>query len=172
MSNFQKDVYQNAIDHGFWDCKLCGGEKQYPTTLVDENEYQQQGLATCPVCKGTGLHREDAESLALVHAEVSEALETLRDPKHMHCCTKCSGKKFVLEEKKFENGETGPFAVECPKCDGDGLPLGGTRFAEELADVYIRLLDLAAHHGIDMKEVANAKHAYNVTRPRKHGKTF
>jgi NTP pyrophosphatase (non-canonical NTP hydrolase) len=47
-----------------------------------------------------------------------------------------------------------------------------TREEEEMADVYIRLLDLAAWRKIDLLRVAEIKHQYNSTRPSKHGKAF
>ena len=39
----------------------------------------------------------------------------------------------------------------------------------ELADIVIRVLDLAEYYGIDMGEAIAQKHAYNLTRPYKHG---
>ena len=42
----------------------------------------------------------------------------------------------------------------------------------ELADAIIRILDMAAAHGWRIGDALVAKHAYNVTRPRKHGKEF
>ncbi len=42
-------------------------------------------------------------------------------------------------------------------------------FAIELADTIIRLLDLAAHLGLDMEALIAEKHAYNLTRPIRHG---
>lgn len=47
-----------------------------------------------------------------------------------------------------------------------GKPEG---IAVEMADVIIRVLDWAAAEGIDMNEIINLKHDYNVTRPYKHG---
>lgn len=55
-------------------------------------------------------------------------------------------------------------------CDKKGLAL--TREQEEMADAYIRLLDLAEHRGIDLFDCAIQKHAYNLTRPHKHGRSF
>jgi NTP pyrophosphatase (non-canonical NTP hydrolase) len=43
-------------------------------------------------------------------------------------------------------------------------------FPVELVDIIIRCLDLAVFLGIDVEDVIQAKHAYNVTRPRLHGK--
>jgi hypothetical protein len=41
--------------------------------------------------------------------------------------------------------------------------------AEEMADALIRLLDYCAAYAIPIDEVVAAKHAYNQTRPHKHG---
>ncbi|MDC6267739.1 MazG nucleotide pyrophosphohydrolase domain-containing protein [Lysinibacillus fusiformis] len=70
--------------------------------------------------------RETGTILALVHSEVSEALEADR------------------------KGES-------------------QKFQEELADVCIRVFDLAGSKGIDLESIIMAKMAYNKTRPYKHG---
>lgn len=51
----------------------------------------------------------------------------------------------------------------------DGKPEG---FAFELADVFIRLADLASAVGIDLGAAVAEKHAFNQTRPNKHGRLF
>lgn len=58
-----------------------------------------------------------------------------------------------------------------PKAPCD-KPIPLTCEEEEMADVYIRLLDLAAHRGIDLQRCAVIKHVYNTTRPHKHGRKF
>lgn len=80
------------------------------------------------------------EKLALVHSEVSEALEEWR----------LSSKVDVY----YEHGQK---------------PLG---FATELADVIVRIGDLAAYLMIDLDAVVAEKMTYNETRPAKHGKRF
>lgn len=45
-----------------------------------------------------------------------------------------------------------------------------TGFPIELADVMIRLTNLAEWMEIDLEEAIQIKQAYNETRPRKHGK--
>lgn len=83
-----------------------------------------------------------SSKLALIHSEVSEALEEIRDP---------SSRLHVL-------GKT-----------DEGKPVG---FPSELADIIIRTLDLAYAVGVDMDEAVRTKMAYNATRPVKHGKTI
>ena len=75
------------------------------------------------------------EKLALIHSEVSEALEDFRDSKM----------EIVISGEK---------------------PTG---FPIELADVIIRVYDLAGALGIDLDEAVEIKHNYNKTRPFRHG---
>lgn len=72
---------------------------------------------------------ETGTKLALIHSEVSEALEADR------------------------------------KGDYDN-------FCEELADVCIRVFDLAGSMGIDLQEAINAKMDRNKERSFKHGKNY
>jgi len=76
------------------------------------------------------------EKLALIHAEVSEALECYRD----------------------DQMETWSTASEKP----EGFPI-------EIADIVIRVLDLCGALGIDIQGAVDQKHAYNATRPHRHG---
>lgn len=80
------------------------------------------------------------EKLALIHSEVSEALEEYRKGDH------------PLVETYF----VGP----------DRKPEG---FGVELADAIIRILDLAGYLGINMAEAVALKHNYNITRSYRHG---
>lgn len=158
----QKEVHQNAMDHGWWNCKMCKGKGEIQVDLLNGADRFKVASAVCPQCNGEKFHREQSESLALISAEVSEALESLRAPKMLHKCDKCDG--LGLHDLM-----TGP---HCMKCDGTGEALGGSRYGEELADVIIRVMDEAEFRGIDLEEVIRLKHAFNKTRPFKHGKEF
>jgi len=77
------------------------------------------------------------EQLALIHSEVSEALEAYRDA-------------LPLEHGTDEKGK----------------PIG---FASELADILIRVGDLAGRHQIDLEQAVFDKLEYNKLRPYRHG---
>lgn len=79
--------------------------------------------------------------LALIHSEVSEALEEVRNANRL-----------------------GAFAPNV--FDGKGKPIG---LPSELADIIIRTLDLCGALGIDIEQAVEAKHAYNCTRSHRHG---
>ena len=76
--------------------------------------------------------------LALIHGEVSEALEALR--------------------------------LDTPAADKH-LPQY-SNFAVELADIVIRVFDLAGQQGIPLGKVIDDKLEVNRARPNKHGKRF
>lgn len=83
------------------------------------------------------------EMCALMHSEISEALEEFR-----------AGHSPSEEY----SGAVGPEGLPKP----EGVP-------SELADLFIRLLDYTSRHGIDLEAAYETKMAYNRTRPYRHG---
>jgi len=49
-------------------------------------------------------------------------------------------------------------------------PTNFANFAEEMADIVIRVMDLCEYLNINLYEEIIKKHKYNKTRPHKHGK--
>ena len=146
LDKFANLVHNNAVDKGWWDCLTCDG------TGGD-----CEGITgACPTCGESGTYRDPAVLLALIHSEVSEALEAQRQPGLDKVCDRCNGV---------------PDGTSCRKCSGTGELKDG-RFAEEIADILIRLLDTARGLEVDLIKAAVEKHTYNVGRPRKHGKKF
>ena len=83
------------------------------------------------------------EKLALIHSEVSEA----------------------LEEFRVALGAEGDLALQKIRYEGE-KPEG---FVVELADVVIRIADLCGALGLDLVTALQIKAAYNRTRPYRHG---
>lgn len=103
-----------------------------------------------------GFYEEEkniAEMLCLIHSEVSEALECDRKEKH---CKSLSCSDFIVD-KMFKTD----FEIEVKDT-----------FEDELADIMIRVMDLAGYLNIDLEAHIQAKMRYNLLRPYKHGKKY
>jgi hypothetical protein len=125
--------------------------------------------------------RNPFEVLALVHSEVTEALEAMRDNKWDATVSWHSGPNTVGPEMKIENGRmlfkrVGlDFDVEWVEAQPNHLMAWGyvpkpEGVPSELADIIIRTLDAAAAWGIDIDEAVRLKVAYNETREILHGR--
>lgn len=123
-----------ATRKGFHDT-----EKRLEKALAGDDALLQEAAAL-----------QTARRLALVHSEVSEALEACR-----------KGKRAGLAAFKSD-GETKE-AFEKHIKDS---------FEDELADAVIRLLELAACENIDIETHVRLKMEYNAARPYKFGKAY
>lgn len=90
------------------------------------------------------------EDIALMHSELSEALEDFRDGKLPH---------ELLYETPIGLKTTPEPNMRCKPV---GIP-------SEMADVIIRVLHFCGKHGIDIERAVEEKMAYNASRPFKHG---
>jgi NTP pyrophosphatase (non-canonical NTP hydrolase) len=116
-------------------------------------------------------NRNFGEVLALIHSEVSEALEAYRDGDDI---TDIAYEYPDLYEVVNDSGETVKIVGAQEEStlqteDGEivlGKPVG---VASELADVIIRILDVAEGLNIPVTQALIEKHQYNQTRPYRHG---
>lgn len=103
------------------------------------------------------------EMLCLIHSEVSEALEA--DRKDHHAVKTWNIEKNVpmldLERKADQRYFIQEFEVAIKNS-----------FEDELADIIIRVMDLAAFKGIDLEKHIALKMKYNSLREYKHSKKY
>lgn len=97
-------------------------------------------------------NRSFGEVIALIHSELSEALEEYRDAKpDFYYLQKEADETIIKTSLEDYRGE---------KPEG---------IAVELADAIIRILDYCGHKGIDIEQTIRIKHEYNKSREYKHG---
>lgn len=97
-------------------------------------------------------------AIALIHSELSEALEEERNGNpDVFICTPQDETECLMY------GKESLCKYRSRKPEG---------VAVELADAVIRIADLCGHLEIDLEEVIEIKMAYNEGRPYKHGKKF
>lgn len=112
-----------------------------------------------------GVSQEDVsvvpEKIALIHSEASEALEVYREH---------GGRPLREQMYADRDGErhTEQYVSITAHASGEN-PRKPVGFDSEMADIAIRVMDLCAHLGIDLERAILEKHAYNMTRPRRHG---
>lgn len=96
------------------------------------------------------------EMLCLIHSEVSEALEA--DRKNYYASiTAFKAREKDVDEFDFQS---------------DFEELIKNSFEDELADIMIRVMDLAAFKLIDLEWHIKNKMKYNAAREHKHGKKY
>ncbi|GLB51729.1 nucleotide pyrophosphohydrolase [Neptunitalea chrysea] len=105
------------------------------------------------------------EMLCLIHSEVSEALEADRNQKYcdLHNENWTIDGRTLKEDLNIEDDDQFIviFKMSCKDT-----------FEDELADIMIRVMDLAAFKGVDLEQHIKAKMRYNSLRPYKHGKKY
>lgn len=99
-----------------------------------------------------------AEDIALMHSELSEALEDHR--------AGCSPREVWYEEKGVEGVK---HSLMFPGGDTSSSPRKPCGIPSEISDVIIRALHFCDKHEIDIGKAVREKMLYNATRPYKHG---
>lgn len=166
-------VHEVAKQHGFWEPVL--------TKVTDGQGIEHQMMA----------ERSFGDLMALVHTEASEAYEEWRhghgynETYYTYKAQPGVARTAMLKDGKtwcnvgprhwydpdLEDPEQDPNWVELEPataarlgydCKPEGIPI-------ELADIILRVLDIAGGFGIDIEEALRLKHAHNAHRPYLHG---
>lgn len=122
IKDLQERAYRQSADKGFHD-----NEPTEPRAVLSLN----------------------AERIALMHSELSEALEELRSGKAPNATY------YPTMPTEWGDEQYGPFKPE-------GVP-------SELADVVIRILDFCGANDIDLESIIVEKLEYNAGRAHMHG---
>jgi NTP pyrophosphatase (non-canonical NTP hydrolase) len=138
-------AYQAAMEFFIeYDKKARKRMKVYDMTIAD---LIRESHATAVEKGWWEKDRSFGEGIALMHSELSEALEDWR--------------RWGMDPSKFIIGP----CFDEPA--GDSAVVAG--LAVELADVLIRVADHCGKYNIPLEEAIRAKMAYNKTRPYRHG---
>lgn len=129
LDEISEKVHKTAVEHGWWE------------------DTPERPLRTF------------GDVIALIHSEVSEALEEFRDG-HLPA-------EIYYRHNHSAEGEPSDWIEPIGECENcvpkpEGVPI-------EFADVIIRLADAAARYGFSLDEAVAIKMKFNDTRDKYHG---
>ena len=143
LKDLVRTSYENSKDKGFWDYE------------------NGQTVETIP------------SKLALIMSEAGEALESYRDPASDNLVpVPAEVLENLIHWAGIDNEDGSQRYKDCVTARDllhkwQAKPKG---FDIELADIIIRVCDLAGAKGIDLSAAVQTKAAYNRGRPRRHGR--
>jgi NTP pyrophosphatase (non-canonical NTP hydrolase) len=144
LNKLRDEIHENAVKHGFYEDESCAVQ----TVAAEGAEGMAEALK----------HAFFAQRIALIHSELSEALEADRKGKRADMS---AFQANITPDGIFN--DLLPENVAFEKFIKDTVP-------DELADVIIRTLCLCGRMGIDIERHVELKMKYNESREYKHGK--
>lgn len=124
-------------------------------------------------------HQPIATNLMLIVSELSEAMEADRHNRHADIESWCNETPITVQNiaddeilyRKPDGHFTDKESAQqmCVRAFEKNIK---DTFEDEIADAFLRLMDLCGEHGIDIERHIKLKAEYNKTRPPKHGKAY
>lgn len=142
LNELRDSIHKNSVARGFYD-----GDNELKDLLRDDK------LATDIVT-----HAKFAERIALVHSELSEAIEADRHNRWAN-----------LREINLDFRSNMPIGQSSKELFEKEVK---NTVEDELADALIRILDMCGWLNIDIEKHTELKMKYNVGREYKHGKSY
>lgn len=142
LNELRDKIHQNAVNKGFYDGQM------------NVNELPSE-LRSAFI----------AQRIALIHSELSEALEADRKNSYALLRLYEQSIKYIDSDHESENFLDRRIQIQFEECIKDS-------FEDELADAMIRILDLCGWLGIDIDTHIKLKMDYNESRVQKHGKRY
>ena len=144
LNQLRDEIHANAVAKGFYQV---------------ENETDQIGVDNRTAIK----HAFFAQKIALIHSELSEALEADRNNKRADMEAYYENLKEMdgIKESEIPN-----YMIYLYKRFVKGS------VDEEVADVIIRIFDMCGKQNIDIEKHVELKMEYNKQREYKHGKEY
>jgi len=151
IREWQSAAYELAVEKGWHSrpCRVCGGS----ASGVD----QDGAYVNCPVCLGERIEPVDPHSptriasrLALIHCEISAAVECVaRGKMDLYWVLPDNYSEVTLDGMKYANDERELVPMTVAEAQRRAWKPEG--FPIELADVFLRLCDLAESLGHEIK---------------------
>ena len=152
IAEWQRAAYELAVAKGFHDCRACNGHRELPAPPPVDS-------VVCPACNGSGRcdptkRTRIASCLALIHCEISEAVECVaRGFMHLHWLAPDGTRTGKVENLTVEQARSWTNYLRGQNYKPEGFPV-------ELADVFLRTCDLAESLKVELKYDFDKRHTF------------
>lgn len=150
INSLMKLANKVATEKGFWEDFDILTKKMNNSDIFDEIEIERLKMAFFN------------EKISLISSELGEATESMRIGKY--CRLNDDELNLIVGLKEEDMGDT--------KYVGSYITHIKDTFQDEIADAFIRLMDLCYKMNIDIEKFILMKMEYNKYRDPKHGKRF